>query len=148
MTNEQIKRERLPNPDGDFRAERCGHNFHPTDCPYKFCGYRDTLLVLEGLTDSTQVAAANRLKEKQALPDQIKAYQSNPILHAAVHGTYSLVVGLDPHLTRDEKARLVDGLAMIFSGYQETLRMSLESSQAALKDALERQSPVFVVKGD
>lgn len=28
---------------------RCGHNFSPRECPYIGCGYRDTLILLDGL---------------------------------------------------------------------------------------------------
>jgi hypothetical protein len=43
--------DRIPNP-SDYAAERCGHNFWPMECPYEFCGYRDTLVALRGLTDA------------------------------------------------------------------------------------------------
>ncbi len=44
--------QKLKNPSPDYRTDRCGHGFYPHECPYEFCGYRDTLKVLRDLTDS------------------------------------------------------------------------------------------------
>lgn len=49
----------VPIPDNG-RGERCSHNFFPLECPYDFCGYRDTLTALQGLTDSLKPKAGAR----------------------------------------------------------------------------------------
>jgi len=36
----------MPEPEAkeiDWRAERCGHNFEPQNCPHEHCGYREAL---------------------------------------------------------------------------------------------------------
>lgn len=59
-----MKKDGLPNPLPDYGSERCGHNFSPAECPYQFCGYRDTLEVLRDLTESLKpVAPANVERE-------------------------------------------------------------------------------------
>lgn len=39
------------NPDNDFQAWRCGHNFPIAECPYKFCAARGMLGVIERMVN-------------------------------------------------------------------------------------------------
>ena len=50
-----LENNRVANPLPDFRSERCGHNFLVQECPYQFCGYRDTLESLRGLMDALKL---------------------------------------------------------------------------------------------
>jgi len=55
---------RIPNPPIDSQIDRCGHNFFVMECPYEFCGYRDTVIGLQNLLKAMSGAAIaeNRLK--------------------------------------------------------------------------------------
>jgi hypothetical protein len=45
----------IENSKDDWRASRCGHNFPPAECPYRFCGYRDALSRIADLEETKQI---------------------------------------------------------------------------------------------
>lgn len=63
---------RIPNPSMDPQIDRCGHNFWVTDCPYEFCGYRDTLTILRELVDSLASATDAAKRRADQMPIQKK----------------------------------------------------------------------------
>lgn len=41
--------QRIKDPTRDAQSHYCGHGMLPADCPYEFCGYRDTMERVAGL---------------------------------------------------------------------------------------------------
>lgn len=62
----------IANPN-DPRAERCGHNFPPQECPYEHCRLRELEASTRDLRDALK-AAKEALHQVEALDDGEVAY--------------------------------------------------------------------------